>query len=355
MNRHAALLSFAVALLFQSLFASAKTDSIVTFLGGANAKFVWQRWAWCNEDYTPKTQAAAATEGRSLMLLDTRTGTERTLVTGLTKCHTIRISRSGKWVTYIEGTTTYIIDLTSASPVINVLMAKSDMAKFDCSYWAVNAMWVDPANGDEYLYCLDNAKYPSSTSGNGIYKVRLTANGTADRSTATKLTINSSSSVDESFSVSADGKKLGGAFPWPNTYILDIPTGRLDSRHYWDESFGCQANIAPDNSYRFYHCQGDHQGVYMFDANMVNTVWFLNLSINLAGVPNPNNALAMDFEAPRWTNHLQYYSAVCPMGDNNEGYCTGMGCYMEDTVHCGANPPPGCKPRLTCSKCPNFS
>ena len=145
MKRYPTLLCFSLVLLFQNAFASPKTDSIVTFLGGAHAKFVWPRWAWCNENYTPKAKSAAVAEGLSLMLLDTRTGTERALITGLKEAGEPRISRSGKWATVIEGKKSYIVDLTVSTPVKKVLLDASTTP----AYYLANAWWIDPTNADE--------------------------------------------------------------------------------------------------------------------------------------------------------------------------------------------------------------
>ena len=154
--------------------------------------------------------------------------------------------------------------------------------------------------------------------------VRLTINadGTADIAGATKIPNEQNLAMDGAMGISADGKKIGGAFPWPNVKILDVATGKLTDRHAG--GFGCQANLAPDNSYRFFHCEGDHFGIMMFGSNLQDpTNWFVNLGINLAGVPNPNNKTVMDFVAPRWSNHVQYVTASYPMGDNHDSYFEG--------------------------------
>ncbi len=302
--------AFSAALIPQSLQASPKTDSIVTFLGGAHAKFVWPRWAWCNENYQPKTKAAAVAEGMSLMLMDTREGTERALATGLKNAGEPRISRSGKWATFTEDKKSYIVDLTTSTPVKKVLLDATTTS----AYYYANCWWIDPANGDEYVFATDNTDKGSTA----IWRFKVNADGTAGA--ATKVKINSAAYIVGGISVSADGKKLGAAFPWPDTKILDIATGNLLDRH--NGMFGCQPNLAPDNSYRFFHCEDDHLGIMMFGSDLQdNTNWFVNLSINLAGVPNPNKETVMDFMAPRWTNHVQYLTAQCPMGDNFENYC----------------------------------
>ncbi len=319
--RYIVFLGILMVLFSRSLSASPKTDSIVTFLGGAHAQFVWPRFAWCNDNYTPKTKAAAMAEGLSLMLMDTRTGTERAVMTGLKEAGEPRISRSGKWATVVEGKKSYIVDLTASTPVKKVLLDAATTP----AYYLANAWWIDPATGDEYVFATDFVVDKGSTA---IWKFKVSADGTAGP--ATKVKVNSTEYIVGGISISADGKKLGAAFPWPNTKILDIPSGNLTDRHFG--VFGCQPNLAPDNSYRFFHCEGDHFGLIMFGSNLQdNAWWFVNLSINLAGVPNPNNATAMDFMAPRWTNHVQYYTAQCPMGDNYRSECAdplGNTCYL---------------------------
>ncbi len=68
---------------------------------------------------------------------------------------------------------------------------------------------------------------------------------------------------------------------------------------------------------RLFHCEGDHLGIMMFGSNLQDgTNWFVNLATNLVGVPSGG----MDFIAPRWSNHVQYFTAAYPMGDNYESY-----------------------------------
>ena len=305
---------FAGFLLTQDVFATPKSDSILTFTGAGRAKFAWDRFAWANEDYTGKTSAQIGSEGKSLMLFDTDEGVERSLdkIAAGANHAFIRISRSGKWLMWndIPNGKTYIHNISSQSTSAKVVL----LDKATCAYWCARAFWIDPTSGVEYIYCLNNYA-PTLYQGDAIYKIPLTATGTADLSKATKIVYQGGAKVDDVISLSADGKKLGAAFPWPDTYVLDVATGRLDYRH--NGIFGCQSNLAPDNSYRFFHCESDHYGIQMFPTWPSTDNLFIDLSKNLAG--NPTNNVT-DFSAPRWSNNVQFFSNSYPMGDNGAIY-----------------------------------
>jgi hypothetical protein len=170
---------------------------------------------------------------------------------------------------------TYIVDLTAANPTKKVFLSKTN-----CTYWCVRAMWVDPVTKADYAYALDNYKPSPDYYGTGFYKIPINADGTANTSGAVKLY--STTNIDESVSVSADGTKIGCAVPWPNTKILDVASGTFTDRHAG--GFGCQANIAPDNSYRFFHCGSEHTDIDMFPG-LTGDLCRVDLNKNLAGLP----------------------------------------------------------------------
>jgi hypothetical protein len=297
------VLIVALISLGQTALASPKADSIRAFTGASRCKFVWERRIMADANYNPVTP-----QGTRLVLFDTDEGVERTLDSIDGYIVFVRISRSGKWVTWNETNSdgsawvqkTAIIDLTMPNARKRYLLDKAT-----CTYWCARAWWIDPATGTEYVFCLNNY----SGGGDAIYKVPITSVGTADVGNAAKV-FGTGVTVDDVISVSADGTKLGSAFPWTNTKILDLTTGTLNTRHNPGSSVGCQGNLAPDNSYRFFHCADDHRGIYVFGPNMSTDMWFVDLNKNL---PTPEAGFSTDFESPRWSNHPQFFGNSFPL------------------------------------------
>ena len=65
----------------------------------------------------------------------------------------------------------------------------------------------------------------------------------------------------ERFSLSADGTRATGEFPWPASGMLYFRTGQVDRKNYRD---GCNTYIAPDNSYMVTVMAGSHDLVTLY-------------------------------------------------------------------------------------------
>jgi 16S rRNA (cytidine(1402)-2'-O)-methyltransferase len=94
-------------------------------------------------------------------------------------------------------------------------------------------------------------------------------------------------------SISRDGKKLGGSFPWSNNGgIWDISGGTLLNFG----QYGCWASTPPDNSYRFAIYPDDtHHGWQVFNADKSNSRFVaLNTSAWINGYPTHNARFAIN-------------------------------------------------------------
>ncbi len=112
--------------------------------------------------------------------------------------------------------------------------------------------------------------------------------------------------------VSADGRYLGTEIPWPNTKIVDMVSGTKYDRHVADP-FGCQPNMAPDNSYRFFYLRSDHDVIRMWAPALGTDNWDVridkmpgNIDFNSAGYDH-------DCVLPRWTNQPLFFTNSYPL------------------------------------------
>lgn len=65
-------------------------------------------------------------------------------------------------------------------------------------------------------------------------------------------------------SLSADGSRAIGEFPWPNAGMLYLNTRQIDRKNY---RTGCNSYIAPDNSYRVTVMAGSHDIVTLYEPD----------------------------------------------------------------------------------------
>lgn len=95
------------------------------------------------------------------------------------------------------------------------------------------------------------------------------------------------------FSVSGDGKRAAGTFPWSTAKAVILPNG-----NYVGSSGGCWASMAPDNSYSWWIFEGNHQKVKMFNASGSQTA--------TVAVNNTPATSGKEVYYPRWTNHARF-------------------------------------------------
>jgi hypothetical protein len=95
------------------------------------------------------------------------------------------------------------------------------------------------------------------------------------------------------FQTSADGKVAGATFPWPKCGVALLPQGLGKAFRMLGE--GCWPQIARDNSYLCYHCEGGaHQWLVMHDV-AADRHWRVRI--------NPRRGSS---ECPRWSNDVRF-------------------------------------------------
>ena len=107
--------------------------------------------------------------------------------------------------------------------------------------------WRDPATGIEWVYTSD------SGGGSFVDRFQLDKPEIRERIYEGRLA--------NRFSLSADGTRAVGEFPWPAAGMLYIRTGQVDHKDYRP---GCNTYIAPDNSYLVTIMAGSHDLVTLY-------------------------------------------------------------------------------------------
>ncbi len=100
-------------------------------------------------------------------------------------------------------------------------------------------------------------------------------------------------------SVSANGTRAGGEFPWNKAGIVTLP-----NKSFIQLGSGCNASIAPDNSYHFFHQVGTHKEIFFY-KNGNNKEYVIPL----------NDAPGIDDHTvwiPRWSNDVRFITMSGP-------------------------------------------
>ena len=108
--------------------------------------------------------------------------------------------------------------------------------------------WSDPASGEAWIYGCDRLE-----AAQGVWRMR------PGQPLARQAVY--AGAASQWFSLSHDGRRAAGGFPWPVVGMLELPGGMLDTRGFRD---GCNAYIAPDDSYRISVLNGAHNAVTIY-------------------------------------------------------------------------------------------
>ena len=118
-----------------------------------------------------------------------------------------------------------------------------------------------------------------------------------------RKTVWTGAQASHTLTVSADGTHAGSEWPWPIAGVAVFPD--VGWKQYGN---GCNASIAPDNSYRFFHMGEEigHGGVTFYDDGGINrrVIHFNNFD------EHPRAASW----APRWTNDVRFLTVNHPIG-----------------------------------------
>ncbi len=152
------------------------------------------------------------------------------------------------------------------------------------------AVWQNPADGGEWVYAgTENTKYDFA-------KVTRFPIDAPDRR---ELVWNTSMVSMEGFRVTADGRRAGGMWPWPDAGVADL------ANKTWKKlGEGCWTSLTDARGPLFWYFDGAHRNVTMVDVD-TGARWMVNIN----NAPGFNGAEVFH---PRWTNHPRFLSLSGP-------------------------------------------
>ncbi len=242
---------------------------LLSVTGGARTKLVWGR------------------DEKAVMLFDTAEAEPRVLVDNLTQG--VRswpiITPDGEQVIFNQT------DWKAGSGNLYVVPVGGGTAKLLRPGLCALGVWTDPMTGRVWV-TYSAGKGKDNRSGY-IRRFPLDA---PDRD---ELVWDKSDS-DAPVSMSADGRYAAGQFPWPDTSVVTWPNGR----RFVAPKRGCNTNIAPDNSYRVFHVDFDHKGLYVYPRLLEgdSTATYIRLPVD-----------GKQVHRARYTNHPQLITYYGPM------------------------------------------
>ena len=236
LRRHGIVLA-ALCALFIPTIAVAADDvaSRVLELTGSRTKIVWLHATDGKGDSWDATSPIY-----ELMGFDTADGKIRTILPGPASYANPCISPDGQRVLFSDS---------PKNTLHSVNWDGTDKKELTKGY--VLCTWKNPADGSQWVLFTDGGYMKGP-----LWRCRIDDPGVREM-------LWNKDQVAHTLSISADGTHVGTEFPWPNAGVGILPNKGW--RQYGD---GCNACIAPDNSYRFFH-MGEtvsHGGVMMYDA-----------------------------------------------------------------------------------------
>lgn len=164
------------------------------------------------------------------------------------------------------------------------------------------ATWRDPEDGTEWIYVGREVHDERGLTFHRI--VRMPVNEpSADETIWTRTRIQM-----DNFQVSANGRRAGALFPWPDAGVAHLPDHRMER-----VARGCWTSMAPDNSYVMWAFDGSHRTLLMADTRN-DTDWQINIS-------QADGIDGHEVYHPRWSNHPRYLAMSGPykirVGGNN--------------------------------------
>jgi len=254
----------------------------VLALTGAQTRIVWLRHKqW--ESYKGTYNTVDGGVGMSIMALDTDGKGERELVPD-GEIYNPLISPSGSQVIYTAKT-----DGKLQIHGVDWNGANSRILSDGFALWP----WCDPATGIEWVY----ASNAGGENGQFVDRFRLDKPETRERMYTGRLA--------NRFSLSADGTRAVGEFPWPNAGMLYPRTGQVDRKNYRN---GCNTYISPDNSYMVTGMTGSHELVTLYRPDGSSR----DVSVVPPGIKPMKSGHRGVMWNPKWASDARHMSVAGP-------------------------------------------
>jgi hypothetical protein len=160
--------------------------------------------------------------------------------------------------------------------------------------YVLETLWREPATGKLWVYY---SKKPGS-DGRSSYLYRFPAQEPAREELVWDKT-----DLDAPVSLSADGRFLATQVQWPRCALFTAPNGEV----FPALKDGCNSNILPDNSYRMFHVNFGHTGIYVY-----NELFRRNAGVHAM---IPLDVGGGQVARARVTNHPRFLTFFGPMGN----------------------------------------
>jgi hypothetical protein len=261
-------------LLTGSAFAANAQEAILKLTGGTHLKAVWVK------------------DKKTLQAFDTRSGQVRDVYTATEKEVTWpMIAPDGQTIFFSVSQKE---KKSGGSGTIHLIGWDGKGERKLVDGYNLMTLWREPASGQLWVYY---SKKPGS-DGRSSYLHRFPAQDPAREELVWDKT-----DLDAPVSLSADGRFLASQVQHPRCALFTAPN---------DEVFpaigeGCNSNILPDNSYRMFHVNFGHTGIYVYNELFRRNAGvhaLINLDVGGGKV-----------HRARVTNHPRFLTFFGPMGD----------------------------------------
>jgi len=218
-------------------WASISSD-ITNLTGGRRTKIVWSREVGAvNHPFGGGTYR--------LMAFDTAEGAERDVLGTTGNYFRAKINHDGSKIYYNSGSQLRVVNWNGTGDAL----VSNDMA--------LGTIWYDSGANKEYAFVAVGSGCMDSNTNADLYKV--------DLSNPSSRTLVWTGQLEAMWlSVSLDGAKLGGSFPWSSCGVIPSTGGT----YLQSPDGGCWSSISPQSgSYRFAVFDGAHRNWMVWDFN----------------------------------------------------------------------------------------
>ena len=154
-------------------------------------------------------------------------------------------------------------------------------------------VWRDPGTGVEWVYVATGEADTQALSYHQVQRHRIDDPGEG------ALVWDRSPVSEDNFQVSADGRRGGGVFPWPDVGLADLVS------HRWSKlGEGCWTALAPGDLGLLWYFDGTHRNL-----TLVNTDRDERWRIRINDAPG---IAGFEVYHPRWSNHPRFLTMTGP-------------------------------------------
>lgn len=268
------------------LYDSARGDTaseVLAMTGGRQTKAAWIR---VSHESPPKQWTHLSYNGGVLMGFDTAEGKERVIVSEPAKCWEPRLTSDGKRVVFAgPERTLWVVDWDG----------KNLKKVMQGEYYFPVGTWQDPS-GTDWVYVgnhgwskEEGTSLSNLSGGTSIVKFKL------DDPSVRELVWDKTHISNAS--VGPDGKSMAGELPHPNMGVAKFPN--VGWTLYGN---GCNPNLAPDGSGRFFFMLGGHKHIRLFGPEGPES------GDTRVAVSTMKDEIKDDSWRPRWTNDVRFLS-----------------------------------------------